>query len=72
MVVLLTVWLAIMLIEGNIAELLLTLRASKVLGMPCFSHGIDDLSKDWLLASSTDTLGRGIHSLAVHVQLQRA
>lgn len=67
MVVLLTVWLAIMLVEGNIAELLLALGASEMLWMPCFPHSIDDLAQDWFLACSTDTLGRGIHSLPVHV-----
>ena len=43
MVVLLTVWFAVVLIEGDVPQLLVTLRASKVLRVPRLLHGIDNL-----------------------------
>ena len=69
MIILFTVRLAIMLIEGGTAQLHLTVHACKVLRMPRLLHGIDNLSKDGFLAGSTDTLGRGVHTLSVHVKL---
>lgn len=71
-VVLLTVWLPIVLIECDVAQLLVTLGASEVLRMPRPSHGIDDLAQYGLITGCTCALSRSVNTLTGHVQLKRA
>ena len=56
MVVLLAIRAPVVLKEGYGCQFSLALCAGKVLGVPSFPHGIDNLAKDGSVARSTHTL----------------
>jgi len=56
--------------EVSGTQLLVAVRAHKVLRMPSLAERSDHLANDGFVAGTAATLLRGTHSLSVHVRLQ--
>lgn len=69
MVIVLAVSLLIALEKVFHSQLLLTVVAHKVLGMPGFTKSSHNLSDNLLVASSTMALGHCVHSLSADVRV---
>lgn len=70
MVICLTVRLSLTLKEVPGANLLLTMCAHKVFGVPCAAHGGHHLSDNWLTAGSANSFSYRLHTQFVEVRLQ--